>query len=138
MIRTLATLVVLGTMNFLGATLATEVVTPDTTTTEGFVLDIVLRLGFPTAALFAIAKGWFVQGKIYDQSVTRNEAADARIVENETLLRDKVVPALTENTLALQEVIKLVGDFSPLIADLVRERERHEREDRDDARSKRR
>ena len=138
MIRTLATLGVLAAANALGFVLAEEAV-PEALSggSEAFILDIVLRLGFPTAALFAIARGWFVQGKIYDQSVARNEAADKRIVENETLLRDKVVPALTENTLALQEVIKLVGDFSPLITDLVRERERNEREDRDDVRRRR-
>ena len=91
---------------------------------ESVWLDAVLRLGFPVVVVFMIVKGWLVPGFVYEREEARSEKIDARLVDLEASIREKFIPALLENTAALQDVVRLVDDLAPQIADTGRDRGR--------------
>lgn len=71
---------------------------------ESFILDILLRLGFPTAVVFAIAKGWLVPGFIYTEEVTERKRLSL-------LAEEKVIPLVTESQMLLKDAMNILTEF---------------------------
>lgn len=73
---------------------------------ESFILDVLLRLGFPTAVVFAIAKGWLVPGFIYTEEVAERKRLSL-------LAEEKLIPMVVESQNLLKEALEVLTEYDP-------------------------